>query len=186
MGKSIREIPAGWIKNSDGSYSKPKGQEVLLMLHGAEKKPALTPSIENIGVTAKSMLEQISGVMEFTVEHEPTPAPRMTKSDKWKKRPRVVRYFEFRDAVQRAAGPVSNVADRIECEFYFTMPASWSKKKCAAMAGKPHRQRPDGDNCLKAVLDSLYEEDGAVHETVTKKRWCYPGQGRVVVRLITF
>lgn len=186
MGKSIREIPAGWVENSDGSYSKPKGKEILLMMNSAEAKPQLVPSVEKIGITAKSMLDQISGVKEFVVEHEPTPAPRMTKSDKWKRRPRVMRYFDFRDAVQRAAGPVSDVADRIECSFFFTMPSSWSKKKCAEMAGKPHRQRPDADNCLKAVLDALYEEDGAVHETETRKRWCYPGQGRVVVRLITF
>lgn len=59
MGKSIREIPAGWIENPDGSYSKPNGKEILLMMNSAEAKPQLVPNVEKIGITAKSMLDQI-------------------------------------------------------------------------------------------------------------------------------
>lgn len=185
MGKSIREVPPGWIENPDGSFSKPKGKEIIL-LHSTEKPASLTPSVDNIGATATRMLDQISGVREFVVEHEPVPAPRMTRSDKWRKRPCVMRYRDFCDAIKRAAGPVGEVVDRIECFFFVTMPASWSKKKCAKMAGKPHRQRLDVDNLIKGVCDALYEQDGAIHEMEGKKRWCYPGQGRVVVRLINF
>lgn len=57
MSKSIRSVPAGWIKNPDGSFSKPKGQEVIL-LHGA-KPTLLQPDVDQIGVTAKSMMDQI-------------------------------------------------------------------------------------------------------------------------------
>lgn len=184
MSKNLRAIPPGWVENKDGSFSKPKGKEILMLLHGAEQKPVLTPSIESIGVTAKSMLEQISGVKEFIVEHEPTPAPRMTRRDKWLKprRPCVQNYFDFRDSVQRDVGPVNDVPDRIDFVFYFTMPSSWSKKKCGEMAGKPHRVRPDSDNCIKACLDALFIEDGGVHSGSWQKIWCYPGQARVVIK----
>lgn len=212
MSKSIRSVPAGWIKNPDGSFSKPKGQEIIL-LHGDAKDaaaldevlerpefrralmfgdaPALSKSsksalFEHCGVTAKSMLDAISGVREFIVEHEPVAAPRMTRQDKWLKRPRVMRYREFCAAVKSAAGVVAEVPDRIECNFYVTMPESWSKKKQASMAGKPHRQRLDVDNMLKGVSDALFEQDGAIHEMEGRKRWCYPGQGCVVVKLFFF
>jgi len=39
--------------------------------------------------------------------------------------------------------------------FYLPMPASWSKRKRAAMLHSPHCQKPDLDNLAKAVLDGL-------------------------------
>lgn len=35
----------------------------------------------------------------------PIPKPRMTRSDKWKKRPAVVRYFEYKDKIRAAGKP---------------------------------------------------------------------------------
>ena len=57
----------------------------------------------------------------------------------------------------------------------FAPPASWSKKKTAAMLHRPHTQRPDIDNCVKAVADGLnriaWADDGQVAEIVAKKVW---------------
>ena len=39
--------------------------------------------------------------------------------------------------------------------FYLPMPASWSKRKRAALLHSPHCQKPDLDNLAKAVLDGL-------------------------------
>ena len=90
----------------------------------------------------------------------PVPAPRMTRSDKWKKRPCVMRYFAFRDEVRLKKVKFGN-NDAVF--FYLTMPKSWSKKKKAEMIGKPHTQVPDIDNLLKALLDSLYEDDSHIY-----------------------
>ncbi len=92
-------------------------------------------------------------------ELTPVPKPRQTKSDKWKKRPCVVRYREYADRCRELGMTVEN-GDRII--FHIAMPPSWPKAKRAAMDGQPHRQRPDIDNLLKAVMDAVLPEDCSV------------------------
>jgi Holliday junction resolvase RusA-like endonuclease len=56
------------------------------------------------------------------------------------------------------------------------MPDSWSKKKKEAMNGKYHRQKPDKDNCEKAVTDTLWpDDDSMIADGRTTKRWAYSG-----------
>ncbi len=51
------------------------------------------------------------------------------------------------------------------------MPASWSKKKRAAMDGRWCLIRPDVDNILGAVMDALFPEDAAVVGVSCEKQW---------------
>ena len=57
----------------------------------------------------------------------------------------------------------------------FEPAASWSKKKTAAHLNRPHTQRPDLDNCAKAILDGLnriaWGDDGQVSEIHVRKVW---------------
>jgi Holliday junction resolvase RusA-like endonuclease len=68
------------------------------------------------------------------------------------------------------AGPV-----RLTVIATFAPPASWSKKKTAETLWRPHTQRPDIDNCIKAISDGLnriaWADDGQVAEIVAKKIW---------------
>ena len=99
----------------------------------------------------------------------------MTRADKWKKRPATTRYWAFKDAV-RLLMPKRLDLNYRHIEFGVPMPKSWSKKKKAAMRGKPHVQRPDLDNYLKALFDALYEEDCAIHCLAqVKKVWADKG-----------
>ena len=98
----------------------------------------------------------------------PVPAPRMTRSDKWKQRKCVMAYRHFRDKV-REAGIVLPVPGKVT--FYLPMPMSWSAKKRKAMEGQPHTQRPDWDNLAKALCDALFEEDGHIWGMWVEKRW---------------
>lgn len=118
----------------------------------------------------------------WEIDTEPVPAPRMTRRDKWKKRPCVMRYFAYRDTLRAAVGKIP-VPDEMHLTFGFPVPSSWSKKKRAAMIGKPHRQRPDRDNCDKAVMDSLFEEDGGVWRGSQEKVWA-SGKGFVKIRVV--
>ena len=43
--------------------------------------------------------------------------------------------------------------------FILPMPQSWSRKKRIETHGKPHQQKPDLDNLLKALADAVHEED---------------------------
>ena len=99
----------------------------------------------------------------------PVAAPRMTKKDRWAKRPVVMRYFAFRDAVRLA----KIVLPPLPCKviFWVEMPASWSKKKRAAMDGMPHLQRPDRDNFDKALMDALFANDAHIWSLWPEKRW---------------
>lgn len=103
----------------------------------------------------------------------PCPAPRMTQSDRWKKRPCVQRYFAFRDQV-RLHGVT--IPDRVRIVFVLPMPASWSEKKKAEMDGKPHKVRPDGDNIFKSLSDSVFENDAHVWDVHYSKIWGQRGE----------
>lgn len=102
-------------------------------------------------------------------EVTPVPKPRQTRADKWKKRPCVVRYREYADRCRELGMTVEN-GDQII--FHLPMPASWSKKKRAEHDGKPHTQRPDLDNLLKAVMDAVLPEDCSIWWlSRVEKRW---------------
>lgn len=67
-------------------------------------------------------------------------------------------------------GPV-----QIEVVCTFAIPKSWSKAKRAAQMHRPHCQKPDGDNLLKAVKDALnriaWRDDGQVYDARVRKVW---------------
>ena len=108
----------------------------------------------------------------------PCPKPRMTRSDKWKERPAVVRYRQFADTLRAWASDNGFEPPEagLSMTFFLPMPPSWSKKKRAAMEGKPHQQKPDKDNLEKAVWDAFFGDDSRVWQTRTvEKRWARNG-----------
>lgn len=102
----------------------------------------------------------------------PNTKPRQTQSDRWKKRPCVLRYRAFKDEIRlrRLILPESH-----RVVFVMPMPSSWSKKKKADMDGKPHQVRPDIDNLHKALLDAVFEEDSHIWDCRITKVWGYKG-----------
>jgi len=107
----------------------------------------------------------------------PVGKPRMTRSDKWKQRPAVLRYRAFKDEVRTHRVWVPE--DGASILFVLPMPTSWSGKKRAAHDGQVHRTKPDVDNLLKALLDALYEDDSGIHTTAQRKVWGV--EGRIVI-----
>lgn len=67
-------------------------------------------------------------------------------------------------------GPV-----RLTIVAVFEPPPSWSKKKRAAHLHRPHLQKPDLDNCAKAIKDALnriaWGDDAQVSEMHVSKVW---------------
>ena len=106
-----------------------------------------------------------------TICGNPMPKPRMTRADKWKKRPCVVRYRAWADkarlAVKEQIGklPDPKKISHIAISAYFQPP-----KSCKSRSGA-HRQRPDIDNIIKAIFDSLYEDDSAIPSLTATKEW---------------
>ncbi|EBY2674466.1 RusA family crossover junction endodeoxyribonuclease [Salmonella enterica subsp. enterica serovar Brandenburg] len=107
-------------------------------------------------------------------EITPIGKPRMTRSDKWKKRPAVMRYRAFCDEVR--LNKVSLPESGYHVTFIIPMPASWSRKRRAEMNGNAHQQKPDKDNLEKALLDAIFDDDSRVWDGRVTKIWGEKGQ----------
>lgn len=121
--------------------------------------------------------------VSFTLPGIPVAKPRQTRSDKWKERPCVVRYREWADRARAAAGIVPSQAQHADILIYLPLPQSLSAKKRSAMAGTPHRVKPDIDNLIKAALDALLKRDQGIYEIRAKKFWEDKNGPRVEITL---
>ena len=99
---------------------------------------------------------------------EPTAKPRMTRSDKWKKRPIVMNYRAFKDEC-RTKGV--QLPDGCKVTFFIAIPKSWPKRKKKEMHLTPHLQTPDLDNLLKGLWDAIYEDDSHMWQCDAQKLW---------------
>ena len=111
----------------------------------------------------------------------PTPKPRMSQRDKWKSPPRpcVARYRAFCDECRIRGVKLPDQGATIT--FFIPMPKSWSAKKRAEMDGKPHQQKPDISNLLKALEDAVCKDDSTIwHYAGQAKHWAK--EGGIVIR----
>jgi len=111
-------------------------------------------------------------VKEYFID--PVSKPRMTQRDKWAKRNCVEKYYRFKDEVQRLGINIEDNGSWII--FVIPMSKSWSKKKKMSMDGKPHRQKPDVDNLMKALFDSIFDDDSGIWDSRATKLWGYTGK----------
>ncbi len=89
---------------------------------------------------------------------------------------------------ERTVGTIANAQFPVplECPVKVTInatfepPASWPKKKLAALIWRPHTQRPDLDNIGKAICDGLnriaWADDCQIAELSIRKVWGNPAQ----------
>lgn len=103
----------------------------------------------------------------------PVPKPRMTRGDKWKKRPAVLRYWAFKDEVRlkKLIFPESGT----KIIFHMPMPISWSETKKIYHVQSAHKQKPDLDNLIKGLGDAVHAEDKAIWNFQATKLWAYEG-----------
>ena len=118
---------------------------------------------------------------ELIISIDPMGKPRMSRADRWRKRPCVVKYFAYSNRIKEAMLLQGFVpSDKLIFVFDIMMPKSWSKKKKDKMLGEPHQQKSDIDNILKGVLDSMIKKDETVWKICASKRWSAKGQ--IIVR----
>lgn len=109
--------------------------------------------------------------MILTFDISPVSKPRMTQSDRWKKRDCVVRYFNFKSLLRLKYPAFKMPEANYRLTFYIPMPPTWSVKKRELMRGKPHQQKPDKDNLEKAFLDAVCDDDSYIWDGRTTKYW---------------
>lgn len=107
----------------------------------------------------------------------PVAKPRMTRADRYKKRPVVERYWAFKDKiVLQAKKQGFKLGRAYKVTFVLPLPKSMSMKRKEALIGKAHKLRPDLDNMLKSLNDCLMEEDSSVHYVTCRKIWGIGGK----------
>ncbi|MGI9569195.1 MAG: RusA family crossover junction endodeoxyribonuclease [Desulfobulbia bacterium] len=131
---------------------------------------------------------KLKGEDRYLVNIAPCPAPRMTKSDRWKKRPCVIKYFNFKDALKLAFPKYVNDTSIIGVELhsYFAFPKSYSKKKKKELITFGYHQvKPDADNLIKAVCDGLFpKSDSQVAIMNSTKYWAEGEESFMMIEFI--
>ena len=106
----------------------------------------------------------------------PIGAVRMNRADAWKKRPAVLRYWDFKNELKKQAELVNyELGEYLDVVFFLPMPDSWSTKKKERMNGLPCKVKPDIDNIKKGFLDTLKKNDSDVWFVTAKKYWAFRG-----------
>lgn len=118
--------------------------------------------------------------MEYEFNLTPIGKPRMTQRDKWLNPPRteVLKYRLAKQGMEAYQMMHKFILkDKLSCIFVLPMPNSWSNKKRLAMNGQPHQNKPDIDNLVKFVLDTLLPNgDQQVHTLNVSKVWGEEGK----------
>ena len=111
--------------------------------------------------------------MRYEIAITPMGKPRMVRSDSWKKRPCVTRYWAFKDELNYLCNQAGyRQGEELYATFHFPMPKSWTKKKRLEKVGQRHDQKSDVDNTSKAILDCLLPSgDEKVHLLAVNKVW---------------
>lgn len=115
----------------------------------------------------------------YNIPSDPVAKPRMTRADKWKKRPCVEKYRAWADVCRRVVTgqPTRKLPEEymgVMGSFYLPMPSSYPSNKKKNLSGHLHYVRPDVDNLLKAVLDSLFDKDSRISFVLVRKFFVNP------------
>ncbi len=132
-------------------------------------------------ITAREQTKDISKFIDYKfikylIPVAPQTAPRMVRSDKWAKRPPVVRYFAYRDELQLFTRNTIIAPDGVlDIIFVVPFPDSYSEKKKQSLYMKKHELKPDRDNLLKGFQDAIFRDDAHIWDGRTIKLWGYYG-----------
>lgn len=111
---------------------------------------------------------------KIRIPMRPFPAVRQTRRDKWGPTKATQRYRDKKDEFRLHWGS-RELPNKVRILFGFEMPKSWSIKKKEGLIWRPHTQRPDIDNLVKAILDSIYKEDSHIWDVHATKIWAGEG-----------
>lgn len=112
--------------------------------------------------------EQSRQLPLFVFNITPMGKPRMNASDFFpgkKQRPIALRYFAWCDQLRKLAGEQNYViTERMNIIFYLPFPKN-KKKRALLQEGSPCKDKPDYDNCCKAINDALTSDRYAKRNT---------------------
>ena len=94
---------------------------------------------------------------EITLHITPMAAPRLSRRDGFKPSAAARRYFQFRDQIKVMAleNHIMELPVTMGFIFRIPMPKSWSAVKRNRYDGQVHQSKPDLDNLIKGITDSI-------------------------------
>lgn len=113
------------------------------------------------------------------IECAPMGAVRQSSSDGWKQRPVVMRYRAYKDEIRKQillkAG-AEGAEELSKCtmftlSFYLPFPKSYNKKKKMLLEKTGHNEKPDIDNLIKAIFDTICKDDKHIKHVTASKYW---------------
>jgi len=92
---------------------------------------------------------------------------------------RLEKYNDYKSSLSELAKKKSFAIPEqgVHILFYFPVPKSWTKSKKQEMHMKLHQSKPDIDNCIKALFDSLMKEDKYIADFRATKKWSNSEEG---------
>ena len=111
--------------------------------------------------------------------------PRATRKDKWNPSNPVIVYRKYKDIIKAQLPDEYNLPEKVKMTFFLPFPKSYSQKKKQDIIDNQeslHKVKPDVDNILKGVLDTLFENDSHVADVHVIKKWCTPGNEGILIQ----
>lgn len=91
----------------------------------------------------------------------------------YKRKMQLEKYNNYKKEIREEAKRVGfeMPTGNVWIKFYFPMPQSWSNKKKTQMNFEPKLSMPDLSNIIKAMEDSLLEQDNIIWDYRVSKYW---------------
>ena len=103
----------------------------------------------------------------------PMGKPRITHQGRFTDRAK--KYYKYKEDLLIQRGSFVMPESNLYIIFYIPFPRSWNAKQKEQMYLKPHQQKPDLDNLVKALFDTFLTEDKKIWEFRAVKVWNYEG-----------
>lgn len=147
---------------------------------------AVKAALKN-GLKVSTGVKKKSTKKEYLFGVKPMGKPRQSSSDRWKKRPVVMRYRAYADELRLTAKQLGyELESTLNITFvvpypksYLTKKGNLVKSKKHLVPGTPHQLKPDIDNMAKAFMDALAKDDRFVHTLNARKVWGM--EGKIIV-----
>lgn len=159
------------FSNSEYSQMRAKMENARAKRNGITPESICTENRENLCVSKWYIQKS-----QIIVHMRPFPAVRSNKnswSDSVKKYHNLMN--ELRNKIWNDIELVKEWLKSGDCEllFIFAIPESYSKKKAQETQGKPFLQKPDIDNLIKSLQDTVFykSDDSWVYRLLAEKRY---------------
>lgn len=165
--------PGKWVTTT-ASTVRGKGKPVSGPSHAASRSGGGFDSHSDAPAPTKydsKWEERYAQVGHYAqVDGQPIGKPRMTRSDKWKKRACVMQYRKWADRARQDA--FGSDAQRLTLEHPTVLSVTaYIQPTGKAKHAGPHTHKPDSDNIMKAVKDALFTNDQMVYRETIVKWW---------------